>query len=96
MGYGSVQWIRGEAAGIMCLQDCCSLAAEVVFAPRADGAPLPQCPVTVTDRGNGTHELSFVSSTVRSSSVCDCSDGASCDCHALCYVPTVSETLSGT
>ena len=48
-----------------CWQGGCNVAAEVVFAAPADGTPQPQCPVTVTDRGNGTHELSFVSSVVR-------------------------------
>ncbi len=51
---------------LSCSQGSATLAAEVVFAARADGTSQAQCPVTVTDRGNGTHELSFVSTVVRS------------------------------
>jgi hypothetical protein len=40
----------------------CALTAEVVVADRPDSPP---CPVAITDRGNGTHELSFMSTVVR-------------------------------
>lgn len=38
----------------------------MVLAARPDGGALPSCPVTVTNRGNGVHELSYTIHTVRS------------------------------
>ena len=46
----------------MHVQAGCVLTADVVLAARPDGPP---CPVAITDRGNGTHELSFMSTVVR-------------------------------
>lgn len=39
--------------------------ARLVLAERPDSGGLATCPVTVTDRGNGAHQLSFTTHTVR-------------------------------
>ena len=72
---------HGRPRCVPCSQGGCTLAAEVIFAARADGTPQSQCPVTVTDRGNGTHEFSFVSASVRSSRSCEQRQNNSRECR---------------
>ena len=62
-------------------QGGCTLAAEVVFAARADGTSQPQCPVAVTDCGNGTHELAFISTVV-------------CSCYMPAYSDAVAALVA--